>query len=66
MIVLRRRRVRIHQADPGPTIEGILVGSLDSHYRLLRPTLLEAPGRSYDLKNEVWVPRERVLFIERV
>lgn len=64
MIALRKRRVRIHQHDPGPTIEGILVGSIDSHYRLLRPVLWETPTRSHDLQGEAWIPRERVLFLE--
>jgi hypothetical protein len=66
MLVLRKRRVRIHQPDPGPTIEGFLVSSWGDHYRLLRPVLLEAPGRSHDLEGEVWVPRDRVLFLETV
>lgn len=66
MIVLRRRRVRVHQIDPGPTIEGILVSTLDSHYRLLRPVLWETPTRSHDLQGEAWIPRERVIFLETI
>lgn len=66
MIFLRRRRVRIHQLDPAPTIEGILIGSLDSHYRLLKPVLWETAERSFDLQGEVWIPRERVIFVETI
>jgi hypothetical protein len=66
LIVLRRRRVRVHQADPGPTIEGFLVSSWGEHYRLLRPVLWEAPGRSHELDHEAWIPKARVLFIETV
>lgn len=64
MLVLRRRRVRIHQLGEAPTLEGILIGSLDNHYRLIRPVLWEAPNRSHDLDGEVWIPREKVVFVE--
>jgi hypothetical protein len=66
MLVLRRRRVRLHQQGEGPTIEGLLVGSLDNHYRLLRPVVWETADRSHSLSDEVWVPRERVLFVETI
>ena len=66
VIVLRRRRVRIHQLDPAPTIEGILVSSLDGYYRLLKPELLETTGRTIELAGEAWIPRERVVLIETV
>jgi hypothetical protein len=63
VIVLRRKRVRVHQKE-GPTIEGVLVGSLDAHYRLLKPVLWENASVSHDLQGEAWVPRERVVFVE--
>lgn len=66
MLTFRRRRVRIHQKDDGPTLEGFLVRSWDDHYRLLRPVLWETPDRSHSLSGEAWVPRERVLFVETV
>lgn len=66
MLVLKRRRVRIHQAGDAPSIEGFLANSFNDHYRLLNPVLLEAPGRSHDLAGEVWVPRERVIFVETI
>jgi hypothetical protein len=66
MMLVRRRRVRLHQLDPAPTIEGLLVGSLDSHYRLLKPVLWETSDRSHSLQGEVWVPRERVIFVETI
>lgn len=65
MLVLRRKKVRIHQSD-GPTIEGILVGSLDSHYRLLKPKVIASVSESYDLTGEALVPREKVIFVEVV
>jgi hypothetical protein len=64
LIVLRRKRVRLHQMGDMPTLEGILVGSLDNHYRLLKPLLWESPNRSHELSSEAWVPRERVVFVE--
>lgn len=66
MLTLRRRRVRIHQVGDLPTIEGILIGSLDNHYRLLKPVLWESASRSHELNGEAWVPRERVVFVEVV
>lgn len=66
MLVLRRRRVRIHQENDGPTVEGVLVGSLDNHYRLLRPTIWETPDRSHNLDGEAWIPRERVILVETI
>lgn len=66
MLVLRKRRVRIHQLDPGPTIEGFLVSSWGEHYRLLKPVIWEGPTRSLDVEGEAWVPKSRALFIETV
>lgn len=66
MLILRRRKVRLHQLDPAPTIEGFLVNSWNSHYRLLKPIVLEAVGRSVELEGEAWIPRERVVFVETV
>ena len=66
MLILRRRRVRLHQLDPAPTIEGLLVNSWDGHYRLLKASVLEGPDRTIELSGDVWVPKERVVFIETV
>ena len=66
MLVLRRRRVRIHQADDGPTLEGFLANSFNDHYRLLQPVLWEAPDRSHSLTGEAWIPKSRVVFLETI
>lgn len=68
MILLRRRLVRLHLVDPFPSIEGILVGSFDSHYRLLKPVVLEGERQSRELQpgSEAFVPRERVIFVQRL
>ena len=66
MLVLRRRRVRIHQLDPAPTVEGILLNSWNGHYRLLKAEIVEGAGRTIELQGEAWIPRERVILIETV
>ena len=66
MILLRRRLVRLHLVDPFPSLEGILAVSWDGHYRLLRPSVLEAEDRTRELTGEVFVPRERVVFLQRL
>ena len=68
MFVLRRRNVRIHQSDPGPSVEGVLVGKPwrnAGHYVVRKPGILLAPEVTAESDaEEVWVPRERVLFLE--
>jgi hypothetical protein len=66
MLLLTRRRVRLHLVDPFPTIEGILVSSWDGHYRLKKPELLEAHDRTQQLEGEAWVPKQRVIFVQRL
>lgn len=61
---MRRKRVRVHFLNFDPSVEGILVSSFGDHYRLLKPALIEAPDRTHDLTGEVWIPRERVVFLE--
>lgn len=62
----RRRLVRLHMVGDAPSVEGILVGVVAGHYRLLKVSLLEAEGRTHDLDGEAWVPRERVLLVQRL
>lgn len=66
MKLWRRRLVRLHLVDPHPTVEGILDGTIDGHYRLLNASLLEATDRTHALEGEVWVPRERVVLVQRL
>lgn len=56
--------MRIHQLPPGPTIEGVLTGRHGGHYMLATPRLLEAADRTHQLDGAVWVPAERVLFVQ--
>lgn len=68
MRLIRRRRVRLHQNDPGPSIEGLLIGKPwrnAGHYVVKQPAILESTERTHQLEaREAWVPRERVLFVE--
>jgi hypothetical protein len=53
--------------DPNPTIEGLLIGrTFDGHYRLLKPKVLEAPGATRDLAGELFVPCDKVVFVQRL
>ena len=66
MFLMTRRKVRLHLVDPFPSLEGILVSARDGHYRLLKPELLEGEGRTQQLSGEAWVPKERVIFVQRL
>lgn len=49
-----------------PSVEGILVGTVAGHYRLLRPSILQSVGQTQDVEGELWVPCGRVLLVETV
>jgi hypothetical protein len=60
----RRRFVRLHQLDPGPTVEGIYVGKVDGHYRLVNAAVVETPERTVPLEWDAYVPAGRVVLME--
>jgi hypothetical protein len=68
MRLLRRRLVRIHQLDPGPTIEGLLVGSpwrQTGLFKVQMAKILAGPDQSVVLDSkEEWIPREKVVWVE--
>lgn len=68
MIVFRRRKVRLHQLDPAPSLEGVLVGKPwrnGGHYVVRKPEVLSDTERTVTLAGpEAWVPRERVVLVE--
>jgi len=66
VILLRRRLVRLHLVDPFPSIEGILISAFDGHYRLKKVDLLEGADRTQRLEGEAWIPKERVIFVQRL
>lgn len=63
---LRRRRVRLHLKDGAPSLDGLLVGSVDGHYLLKVARLVRAADETISLDGEVEVPRRNVLFIQRL
>lgn len=69
-MLFRRRLVRLHLIDPFPSIEGIWTNhgsvSADGHYRLLKPAVIAATDQTRPIDGEVWVPRERVIFVQRL
>lgn len=64
--VRRRRRVRLHMKDRGPSIEGVLVGRESGCYRLAAAELKESAGRTHTLDGEVMVPAANVAFYQLV
>ena len=70
--VVRRRRVRLHLADPAhgvslPSVEGILVRRERREYVICVPELHVAPGAAAQAladARELRIPRERVAFYE--
>jgi hypothetical protein len=63
----RKRLVRLLQPDPHPAYDGILTGwpRRHGHYHLLNAKRIEAVDRTFDV-GEVWVPREHVLFVQKL
>jgi hypothetical protein len=70
--VRRKRRVRVHLADPHPqvdlpTVEGILVSKLFDEYVIAVPSLVlaaNAPLAELADAKELRIPRARVAFYE--
>jgi hypothetical protein len=67
---MRRLRglVRLHQPKGEPTVEGLLLGIVEDHYRLANAKLLVDTNREHDIPvdGEMFVPRARVLYVQKV
>lgn len=66
MVLRRRKLLRLHLLDRNESIEGILVGFEAGHYRLAKSSVIAAEGQTRALTGETWVPRERVLYAQRL
>ena len=66
MMRLRKRRIRLHMKDGNPSIEGILVGTVDGHFLLKAVKLLKSTEETISLEGDVEVPRSNVLLLQRV
>ena len=65
MMLLRHKRlVRLHFPDHAPSLEGVLVGKVNGHYRLRNAKLYETADRVQELDGETWVSRDRVLLVQ--
>ena len=65
----RGRRVRMHfkpQTGMDASLEGVLRRGWDGTYALMLPTLIEQENATVQLTNRVEIPRENVLFWERL
>ena len=63
---IARRRVRLHLKDGSPSIEGVLFGTVDGHYLLKAARLLKSADETISLQGDVEVPRQNVLFLQRI
>jgi hypothetical protein len=64
---LRRRRVRLHLKNNAPSIDGLLVGTVDGHYHLKIARLVTAgDDADVQLDGDIEVPRLNVLFLQRL
>lgn len=60
----RKRLVRMHLVGDEPSIEGILIGRTDGHYRIENANVIEASDKSHALEGWVLVPIRKVAFIQ--
>lgn len=58
--------VRLHLTDNAPSVEGILERRVDGHYLIRAPKLLEGIDRTVSIEGDLLVPRERVLYVQRI
>lgn len=68
--MIRKRLVRLHVEDrPGvemPSFEGILVSRFAGQYQLVNARLVTGPEQQTALEGRVFVPRERVVFVQDI
>lgn len=70
--VFRRERVqglvRLHQQKDQPSIDGLLLGIVEGHYRLINARVLRDTNREHDVPvdGEMFVPREQVVYVQKV
>lgn len=58
--------VRVHLLDDERSFEGVLVAVTPDHYRLRNASHLLTAEQSIALDGETWIPRERVLLVQRL
>lgn len=63
-MIRRKRLVRAHIEGKDFSIEGVLVSQTRRHYVLANASHLESAERTHPLDGQVWLPRERVLYLQ--
>lgn len=68
---MRRRvrgLVRLHRPQGEPTVEGLLLGIVEDHYRLANAKLLQDNNREHDVPvdGEMFIHMRRVLHVQKV
>jgi hypothetical protein len=63
-----RGLVRLHQPKGQPTVEGLLLGIVEKHYRLINARFMPDTNREHDVAvdGELFIACERVLYVEKV
>lgn len=63
-----RGLVRLHQPKGQPSIEGLLLGIVEGHYRLTNARLLQDSNREHDVAvdGDMYVPCRHVLYVQKV
>lgn len=52
--------------DGAPSVTGVWTARAAHHYVLAAPVLHQDEGETYNLEGELWIPRERVLYVQVV
>lgn len=60
----RKRLVRLHMREQAPSVEGVLTRQWAGHYVIAAPKVLESAEVTHELEGELFVPRERVLYVQ--
>lgn len=60
----RKRLVRVHLVGDEPSVEGILIGRTDGHYRIENANVIEAADKTHALEGWVLIPTRKVAFIQ--
>lgn len=58
--------VRVHYSDDDRSVEGVLVSVSRDHYRLANARQFSSTESSVALDGEAWIPRDRVLLVQRL
>lgn len=56
--------MRLHMRESLPSVEGVLTKRWAGHYVLAAPKVLESAEVTHEVEGELFVPRERVLYVQ--